>query len=61
MPHDADARELFDEDDDDACPVCGGEGFVDAYEYDPVNSYPGELEPCPHCSQFGPRTPPQAA
>ena len=37
----------------DDCEACGGECFTDAYEDDPINNSPGELEVCPQCSGRG--------
>lgn len=38
------------------CWGCGGEGLVDAYELDPINCIPGEVEDCGDCGGQGGRS-----
>lgn len=35
------------------CGSCGGDGCIDAYEDDPVNCSPGDLEDCAECRGSG--------
>lgn len=35
------------------CDTCGGDGFVDAYEDDPINNSPGDDETCRECGGNG--------
>ena len=35
------------------CWECGGEGFVDLYEEDPIMFDPGEIARCPECKGRG--------
>lgn len=39
--------------DDDDCAFCGGDGWVDGYESDPLWFEPGELELCSSCGGSG--------
>jgi hypothetical protein len=38
---------------DSDCWHCGGDGFVDGYEEDPIFFAPGEMEPCLSCGGSG--------
>jgi hypothetical protein len=42
-----------DEDYDGDCGFCGGDGWVDGYEEDPLWFAPGELERCASCGGSG--------
>lgn len=46
-------RDDWDEDDDGDCFHCGGEGYVDGYEDDPLWFSPGEMERCSSCGGSG--------
>ena len=35
------------------CDICGGEGYVDVYESDPLWYEPSDVEMCEQCSGFG--------
>lgn len=35
------------------CDQCGGDGFIELYEDDPINFGPDELGTCPSCSGNG--------
>ena len=36
------------------CPACGGEGYFDCYEEDPINFFPGEMwDKCTECNGKG--------
>ncbi len=52
-----DEGDWFDYDEDDYgegdCAFCGGDGWVDGYESDPLWFVPGELERCASCGGSG--------
>jgi hypothetical protein len=61
---DGDDRVIYGYDEDDGlsdyefdgdadCFYCGGDGFIDGYEDDPLWFEPGELERCSSCSGSG--------
>jgi len=35
------------------CPLCGGDGYLDAHDDDPFWYDIGALEPCPDCDEAG--------
>ena len=50
---DEDAFFADDGDQDESCFACGGDGFVDAHDEDPINESPGTIVICHNCGGSG--------